>query len=189
MAYGTAQERGQALGELGANVLLSAAGGEAAQAGAELVGVTRTLGEAGATELIGQRVNRELRHAPQFTEQMNVVDHAVRNIQDSAVPIPARGVQTEAYAPRPIRPQEAAGRWAEFLGEGPHTNVHPKTGQPDPNRLVSRDGTRSIRYGDHEMGSNPNRHHYHEETWRLNPENNTMEVDNTVVRVPEQGRQ
>ena len=52
---------------------------------------------------------------------------------------------------------------------------------------MSADGTRSIRYGDHEMNSNPTRQHYHEETWKLNPENNTMDVHNTVIRVPKQG--
>ncbi|WP_181919731.1 hypothetical protein [Alkalilimnicola ehrlichii] len=49
---------------------------------------------------------------------------------------------------------------------------------------MSADGERSIRYGSHEMNSKPTKHHYHEETWSLDPENNVMNVDNTVARVP-----
>jgi len=65
-----------------------------------------------------------------------------------------------------------------------HTNKHPRTGLPDPDRIVSADGKRSIRYGSHEVNSKPTKHHYHEETWTFDPRNNVMNVDNTVVRVP-----
>jgi hypothetical protein len=34
------------------------------------------------------------------------------------------------------------------------------------------------------MNSSAAKHHYHEETWSLNPATNTMDVQNTVVRVP-----
>ncbi|MDQ3801737.1 MAG: hypothetical protein M3384_20120 [Acidobacteriota bacterium] len=71
-----------------------------------------------------------------------------------------------------------------FLGDGPYTNKHPRIGEPDPDRLVSADGKRSIRYGDHEMNSPPTKHHYHEETWTLDEVNNVMNVDNKVIRVP-----
>ena len=37
------------------------------------------------------------------------------------------------------------------------------------------------------MNSNPNKHHYHEETWKLNEKTNTMDVENTVIRVPKKG--
>jgi hypothetical protein len=63
-------------------------------------------------------------------------------------------------------------------------NNHPRTSIPDPDRLVSADGTRSIRYGTHEMGGNPSKHHYHEERWMLELKGNVMNVENTVVRVP-----
>ncbi|MFE5474799.1 hypothetical protein ACFQ9R_03790 [Nocardia sp. NPDC056541] len=48
---------------------------------------------------------------------------------------------------------------------GEHTNLHPRTGLPDRNRIGSEDGTRSIRLGNHEMSSEPTKFHYHEETW------------------------
>gem|GEM_PF-925064 len=98
--------------------------------------------------------------------------------------IPGQGYHNETYAPRPVKPQDATDKWNEFLGPGEHTNIHPRTGQPDPNRIVSTDGTRSIRYGDHEMNSSPTKHHYHEETWTYDPVNDVMNVDNSVVRVP-----
>jgi hypothetical protein len=94
------------------------------------------------------------------------------------------GYHKEVYANKPIRPQDATNKWEEFLGEGPYTNKHPRTNVPDPDRLVSSDGLRSIRYGTHEMGSNPSKHHYHEEKWIIELKTNVMNVENTVVRVP-----
>ena len=97
---------------------------------------------------------------------------------------PERGYHNETYADKPVKPEDATKKWDEFLGEGPHTNIHPRTGDVDPDRIVSADGKRSIRYGNHEMNSKPTKHHYHEETWTLDEKNNVMNVDNLVVRVP-----
>ncbi len=97
---------------------------------------------------------------------------------------PGQGYHNETYAPKPVKPEDALNRWDDFLGPGPHTNIHPRTGLPDPDRIVSADGKRSIRYGNHEMNSKPTKHHHHEETWTLDPANNVMNVDNLVVRVP-----
>lgn len=97
---------------------------------------------------------------------------------------PGRGYNKEVYANRSVKPQDAAEKWDEFLGPGPHSNRHPRTGEIDPDRIVSSDGIRSIRYGSHEMSSKPTKHHYHEETWTHDPVNNVMNVENTVVRVP-----
>ncbi|MGW6275924.1 RHS repeat domain-containing protein [Kribbella sp. NPDC055071] len=90
----------------------------------------------------------------------------------------------ERTAPSPVKPASALARWDEFLGPGEHTNLHPRTGQMDPDRIVSSDGTRSIRFGDHEMGSAPTKFHYHEETWQYDPIGNMWNVDNVLVRVP-----
>lgn len=90
----------------------------------------------------------------------------------------------ETTAPKPVKPSDATKQWEDFLGPGEPTDIHPRTGVPDPNRLVSPDGTRSIRYGNHEMNSKPTKHHYHEETWTYDPVTDTMTVDNQIVRVP-----
>lgn len=77
--------------------------------------------------------------------------------------------------------------WIEPWGlckTGPHTTIHLGTGLPDPDRIVSAEGTRSMRYGNHEMNSGPTRHYYHEETWIYDPLNNVINVDNSVIRVP-----
>ncbi|MEZ2577536.1 RHS repeat-associated core domain-containing protein [Buttiauxella ferragutiae] len=95
-----------------------------------------------------------------------------------------QGYHNETYAPKPVKPQDAVNQWDKFLGPGPHTNTHPRTGMPDADRIVFADGTRSIRYGNHEMNSGPTKHHYHEETWTYDPVTNVMNVDNSVVRVP-----
>jgi hypothetical protein len=109
---------------------------------------------------------------------------------EAAVAKNAPGINTkvvnlpETSAPRPVKPSAAIDEWNNFLGPEPHANIHPRTGVPDPNRIVSGDGTRSIRYGNHEMNSSPTKHHYHEETWTYDTATDTMEVGNTIKRVP-----
>ena len=66
-------------------------------------------------------------------------------------------------------------RWDEFLGPD-QTNIDPRDGRPDPDRIWSADGKRSIRFGSHEMDSKPNLMHYHEKTWHDD------HVDNVVQR-------
>jgi RHS repeat-associated protein len=93
-------------------------------------------------------------------------------------------IMKERVAPNPVKPNDAVRRWGEFLGDGPTTDIHPRTGLPDADRIVSADGTRSIRFGPHEMNSSPTKFHYHEETWRFDAVNNSWQVDNVLVRVP-----
>ncbi|MDP9862652.1 hypothetical protein J2S55_001918 [Streptosporangium brasiliense] len=90
----------------------------------------------------------------------------------------------EVTAPKPLKPSQVDKAWSDFLGPGPYTNIHPRTGQVDPNRLVSADGRRSIRVGDHEMNSKSTKFHYHMETWDWNSVTNTWTVGNTMQRVP-----
>ncbi|WP_250658637.1 hypothetical protein [Alkalimarinus coralli] len=98
--------------------------------------------------------------------------------------VPEPGYHEELYANKPLNSKNATDKWDEFLGPAPYNNRHPRTGEIDPNRIVSNDRKRSIRYGAHEMNSKPTKHHYHEETWTHDPVNNVMNVDNTVIRVP-----
>ncbi|GGR54597.1 MULTISPECIES: putative T7SS-secreted protein [Streptomyces] len=103
----------------------------------------------------------------------------------SPCPPEQKVVQTrEVVAPKPLKPHEVLDEWDKFLGEGPYTNIHPRTGLPDPDRLVSADGRRSIRLGSHEMNSKPTKFHFHMETWTFESPTNTWIVDNTMVRVP-----
>jgi hypothetical protein len=90
----------------------------------------------------------------------------------------------EVVAPKPLKPHQVLDEWENFLGEGPYTNIHPRTGLPDPDRLVSADGQRSIRLGPHEMNSKPTKFHFHMETWTFISPANEWIVDNTMVRVP-----
>lgn len=90
----------------------------------------------------------------------------------------------EVVAPKPLKPHQVLDEWEKFLSEGPYTNIHPRTGVPDPDRLVSADGQRSIRLGPHEMNSKPTKFHFHVETWTSISPANEWIVDNTMVRVP-----
>ncbi|TLG14409.1 RHS repeat-associated core domain-containing protein [Nocardia cyriacigeorgica] len=97
---------------------------------------------------------------------------------------PATVSENETISPKPVKPEEVLDRWKQFLGPGEYSNIHPRTGLPDPHRIVSEDGLRSIRFGPHEMGSKPTKFHYHEETWQYDPVANHWHVENVVVRVP-----
>jgi Pretoxin HINT domain len=94
-----------------------------------------------------------------------------------------RGYNVETIAPKPVKASEATDMWEQFLGEGPYTDTHPRTGLSDPDRLVSADGTRSVRFGSHEMNSSVTKFHFHLETWTYDSANNVMNVDNLLVRV------
>lgn len=93
-------------------------------------------------------------------------------------------IQKETINPNPVKPKDATDKWDEFLGPPPHSNVNPRTGETDPNRIFSTDGTSSIRFGQHEMGSSPTKFHFHQETWGKDPVSGTWTVDNELIRVP-----
>lgn len=90
----------------------------------------------------------------------------------------------EIVAQKPLKPNQAWETVNDFLGPGEHTNTHPRTGVPDPHRLVSEDGQRSIRIGPHEMNSKNTKFHFHMEKWNFISPMNKWIVDNTMVRVP-----
>ena len=83
----------------------------------------------------------------------------------------------ETKSGKAVGEKNATERWDEFLGPT-QTNIDPRDGLPDPDRIWSGDGKRSIRFGPHEMNSKPNKMHYHEETWH------TDKVENVLQRVP-----
>lgn len=89
----------------------------------------------------------------------------------------------EVKAPNAIKSSEVTNRWNSYLGENT-TNINPRTGQVDPNRIFSADGTKSIRFDSHEMNSmGTPKFHYHEETWTYDAVNDTMTVTNTLQRI------
>lgn len=89
----------------------------------------------------------------------------------------------EVKAPNAIKASEVTQRWDEYLG--PNTsNINPRTGQVDLNRIFSVDGTKSIRFDSHEMNSmGTPKFHYHEETWTYDAVNDTMTVTNKLQRI------
>lgn len=101
--------------------------------------------------------------------------------------IPNQGYHREVYSPTQVKESDLFKEWDRFLGNGTQTNIHPRTGAVDPDRIVVKqaDGTwRSIRFGSHEMKSvGTTKMHYHEEIWRYDPVKNEMNVDNTVRRI------
>jgi hypothetical protein len=101
---------------------------------------------------------------------------AATNVEKSA---PSRGYdRPEIETKSGVAVKEPVKRWNEFLGPN-QTNVDPRDGLSDPDRIWSSDGTRSVRFGAHEMNSSPSKVHYHEETWHAD------RVENVLQRVPQ----
>ena len=89
----------------------------------------------------------------------------------------------EIKAQSQIKANEALDAWDDFLGEG-QTSYNKFTGMDDPDRIFSADGTRSIRFGGHEMDTLGTRKaHFHYEVWELDPLSNTVYVTNTLQRM------
>ena len=59
-------------------------------------------------------------------------------------------LEVETYSGKSVCPNTAVDDWNSFLGPN-QTDINPFTGQRSPDRIWSADGTRSIRFGDHEM--------------------------------------
>jgi len=74
-------------------------------------------------------------------------------------------LEVEMYSGKSVRPNNATDDWDKFLTLN-QTDINPFTGQKSPDRIWSADGTRSIRFGDHEMsGMGTKNFHYHKESW------------------------
>lgn len=83
----------------------------------------------------------------------------------------------ESFSNKPMKAQDAIDDWDNFLCPNT-TNIDPRDGLPDLDRIWSADGKRSIRYGEHEMSSSVKKNHYHKETWDSN-----FNVTSVVVRI------
>ena len=89
----------------------------------------------------------------------------------------------EVKSPNSIKSSQVTQRWDDYLGPNT-TNINPRTGQVDLNRIFSTDGTRSVRFDSHEMNSiGTPKFHYHEETWIYDAINDIMTVLNTLQRI------
>lgn len=89
----------------------------------------------------------------------------------------------EAKNSAQIRTSDALDSWDEFLGEG-QTNYNKLTGVTETDRIFSADGTRSIRFGNHEMDSlGTSKAHFHYEVWEYDPFSDTVYVTNTIQRM------
>jgi hypothetical protein len=90
---------------------------------------------------------------------------------------------SEVKAPNAIKSTNVTNAWDNYLGKNT-TDINPKTRMADPNRIFSADGTKSIRFGNHEMGtmSTP-KGHFHYETWTYDAVTDTMTVTNILQRI------
>jgi hypothetical protein len=71
----------------------------------------------------------------------------------------------EEKSGKAVRSKDVTKDMDEFLGPGETSSTNPFTGEYEPDRIWSADGKRSIRFGDHEMYTNPDMMHFHKESW------------------------
>lgn len=91
----------------------------------------------------------------------------------------------EIKSPNQVKTSDVTNYWDDYLGSN-QTNIHPRTGLLDNNRIFSADGTKSIRFGNHEMDSmGTTKFHFHLEEWKYDPVNDVMDYFNTLVRIKE----
>ena len=91
----------------------------------------------------------------------------------------------ETKASQQIKTTDVTDYWDNYLGSD-QTNINPRTGQVDADRIFSADGTRSIRFGNHEMNSmGTTKFHFHEETWIYDPIADEMHYYNKLIRIKE----
>lgn len=89
----------------------------------------------------------------------------------------------EVKRPNQIKSTEAINAWDDFLGPN-QTSINRFTGKYDSNRIFSADGTRSIRFGPHEMNSiGTTKAHFHYENWVFDRATNTVTVFNELQRI------
>lgn len=68
-----------------------------------------------------------------------------------------------------MKTSDVTNYWDDYLGSN-QTNINPRTGLVDNDRIFSADGTRSIRFGNHEMNSmGTTKFHFHQEEWKYDP--------------------
>lgn len=78
---------------------------------------------------------------------------------------------------------ETTDAWDDYLGVDT-TDINPRTGLQDADRIFSADGTRSVRFAPHEMNSiGTPKAHFHYETWNYDAANDIMNVTNCLQRM------
>ena len=87
----------------------------------------------------------------------------------------------EIEHPDSINVKDVTDHWDKYLGSG-QTDIDPRTGQKDPDRLFSADGKRSIQFGKDEMASmETGKFYFTQEIW---PDNGTaQEMDKKVYKI------
>ena len=89
----------------------------------------------------------------------------------------------EVKLPNQIKSNTAIDVWNDFLGPN-QTSYNRFTGTNELDRIFSADGTRSIRFGNHEMQSlGTTKAHFHYEFWQFDKMNNVVHVKNVLQRL------
>jgi len=89
----------------------------------------------------------------------------------------------EVKIPNQIRVNDTVDAWDAFLGPN-QTNYNRFTGKYEIDRIFSADGTKSIRFGGHEMRSiGTPKAHFHYERWVYLPMSNSVYVKNILQRI------
>ena len=89
----------------------------------------------------------------------------------------------EIKLPNQIKASDAVDAWDNYLGPN-QTSYNKFTGTTEVDRIFSADGTKSIRFGNHEMRSvGTAKAHFHYEKWIFDSECNIVYVENMLQRL------
>ena len=123
------------------------------------------------------------------TDTANKAKESVKEAIESGTKthVPSSNTQVvqhpEIKAPNQVKTSDVTNYWDDYLGSN-QTNINPRTGLVDNDRIFSADGTRSIRFGNHEMNSmGTTKFHFHQEEWKYDSVNDVMEYFNTLIRI------
>ncbi len=153
--------RGFSLWDFGKEVVLGAVTG--GMAGATFYGAGRAV--SALKESVGNAYRKD-------ASKVNVPSFNTKIVQ-----------RPEVKASNQVNVKDVTNYWDNYLGSN-QTNINPRTGVIDNDRIFSSDMTRSIRFGSHEMNSmGTTKFHFHQEEWIYDSSTDVMEYFNTLIRI------
>ena len=116
-------------------------------------------------------------NSPAKGSRVNISNTSLNHSRPTVIKTP------ETKLPTQMKTTDAVDAWDKYLGNK-QTNYNPYKGVTDPDRIFSADGTRSIRFGNHEIDEfGTSKAHFHFERWEYNAFSNTVTWYNAIQRL------
>ena len=134
-----------------------------------------------------EQVQHEILESPVVTYNFEVEDFHTYYVGENEILVHNKCIDIvalpEVKKASQIKVSDTVDVWNDYLGPN-QTNINKFTGKIDMDRIFSADGTKSIRFGRHEMNSiGTSKAHFHFEVWDYNPSTRTVYVRNFLQRL------